>query len=170
MPHANLSFNEENQHRRLCDVLSINEHDLADEFNRFRNMAKYGTCKWIEDREWFTDWLRLDSDTPRILWISGAPAAGKSVLAASTVERIRHIYGEGSCQYHNLNFADRTKRSASYLLCSLAYQIAHTKPLFRKRLLQLSEESRLPFGDMNASILWEKIFPGSYTSELFFTM
>ena len=160
MPRANFSLNEENQNRRLCDVLSINEHDLADEFNRFRNMAKHGTCKWIEDREWFTDWLRLDSDTPRILWISGAPAAGKSVLAASTVERIRYIYGEGSCQYHNLSFADRAKRSASYLLRSLAYQIAYTKPLFRKRLLQLSEDFRVPFGDMNASILWEKIFPG----------
>ena len=123
-------------------------------------MAKQGTCKWIENREWFKDWLRLDTDTPRILWISGPPAAGKSVLAASTAEKIRKIYGQGSCQYHNLPFGDRTKRSASYLLRSLAFQIAHNKPLFRKQLLQLSEEFKVPFGNMNANILWEKIFPG----------
>lgn len=163
MSHTSFLLNEDNQEKldqRLSDVLSINENDLADEFDRFRNMAKQGTCEWIGHREWFKDWLCLDMDTPRILWISGAPAAGKSVLAAATVDKIRNIYGQGSCQYHNLSFADKSKRSASYLLRSLAFQIAHSKPLFRKKLLQFSEEFRIPFGHMNANILWEKIFPG----------
>lgn len=163
MSHTSFLLNEDNQEKldqRLSDVLSINENDLADEFDRFRNMAKQGTCKWIGHREWFKDWLCLDMDTPRILWISRAPAAGKSVLAAATVDKIRNIYGQGSSQYHNLSFADKSKRSALYLLRSLAFQIAHNKPLFRKKLLQFSEEFRIPFGHMNAKILWEKIFPG----------
>lgn len=99
-------------------------------------------------------------DSPRILWISGPPAAGKSVLAVSIVDKIRKTHGEGSCQYHNLSFADKTKRSASYLLRSLAYQIGQSKPLFRRKLLQLAGGFRVPLRSMNAGILWDKVFPG----------
>ncbi|KAI4116334.1 MAG: hypothetical protein LQ345_003231 [Seirophora villosa] len=154
------SDDEDSQMQQLSGALSVNENDLADDFDWFRNAAKPGTCRWIEKREWFKNWLRPNVDGPRILWISGPPAAGKSVLAATTVDKIRGLYGRESCQYHNLSFADRNKRSASYLLRSMAYQIAHSKPLFRKKLLQFSEQHRASFRDMSPSILWGKVFLG----------
>ena len=86
--------------KKLGNALSINENDLAEEIDRFRKLAMAGTCKWIEKREWFKDWLRPEVDGLRILWLSGPPAAGKSVLAATTVDKIRALYGEESCQYH----------------------------------------------------------------------
>ena len=151
---------EENQLQRLGNALSVKENDLVDEFDRFRNEAMPGTCQWIQKREWFQDWLRPDIDGLRVLWISGPPAAGKSVLAATTVDKIRTLYGESSCQYHNLSFADRNKRSASYLLRSLAFQVAHGKPLFLKMLLQMSEQLKTTFQHMSPRILWEKVFLG----------
>lgn len=144
----------------LGNVLAVDENDLADELDRFRNAAKPGTCEWITKKAWFNNWLQPRIDGQQILWISGPPAAGKSVLAATTVTKIQHLLGKDSCQYHNLNFADRNKRSASYLLRSLAYQIAHDKPLFRRKLLQHSEQSRASFRHMNANIFWEKVFLG----------
>ena len=150
----------ESQIQKLGDALSINEDDLADEFDRFLNEAMTGTCAWIEQRPWFQSWLRPDSNGPRILWLSGPPAAGKSVLAATTVDKIRSYYGEESCQYHNLSFADRDKRSASYLLRSLAYQVAQSKTLFLRKLLQLSDQLKHSFRDMVPRLLWEKIFLG----------
>ncbi|KAL9012617.1 MAG: hypothetical protein Q9173_002634 [Seirophora scorigena] len=128
------SDDEDSQMQQLSGALSVNENDLADDFDWFRNAAKPGTCRWIEKKEWFKNWLRPNVDGPRILWISGPPAAG--------------------------NFADRNKRSASYFLRSMAYQIAHGKPLFRKKLLQFSEQHRASFRDMSPSILWGKVFLG----------
>ncbi|KAI4264584.1 MAG: hypothetical protein L6R42_000320 [Xanthoria sp. 1 TBL-2021] len=157
---TNPLVDEDGQIQQLSGALSVNENDLADDFDRFRNAAKPGTCQWIEERGWFRNWLRPDVDGPRILWVSGPPAAGKSVLAATTVDKIRALYGSESCQYHNLSFADRDKRSASYLLRSMAYQIAHSKPLFRKKILQFSEQHKVSFQDMSPSILWGKIFLG----------
>lgn len=95
-----------------------------------------------------------------MLWLSGGAAAGKSVLATYIVDSVRKRWGDDSGQYHNLIFSDKIKRSTAYLLRSLAYQVAQGFPLFRARLIQMSEQFGVPFGSMNTATLWEKIFRG----------
>lgn len=141
-------------------MLSIAENEVAEELDRFRNLARHGTCTWIDDRKWFTQWQKIHETGPHFLWISGAPAAGKSVLAASIANGILKMNGENFCQYHNLTFENKAKRSASYLLRSLAYQIARDIPMFGDRLLRLAEEFGISFENMSATTLWEKIFQG----------
>lgn len=112
-------------------------------------------------------WLLKDDEGPHVLWISGPPAAGKSVLASYVVDTIRKQWGNDFCQYHAFVFSDRSRRSASYLFRSLAYQAARGLSLFRAKLLRMSDQFGVPFSNMSATALWEKIFRGALFNTTF---
>jgi hypothetical protein len=141
-------------------ILAIDDSDIREELNRTRTLVKPGTCLWIHQKQWFVDWARIGGEGPKLLWLSGAPAAGKSVLATYIVDSIRSLLGDNACQFHALNFSDHTKRSASYLFRSLAYQVACALPSFRARIIRLSQVFGIPFSTMSAVTLWEKLFRG----------
>ena len=131
-----------------------------EEAERFRVVIKEGTCSWINDRQWFCDWLGDETAKPRLLWISGPPASGKSVLSSYIVDSLRNRFGDSACQYHTFGFDDKTKRSTSYLLRSIAYQAARHSPDLSTQLLALSEQFGVPFSGMSVNMIWEKIFRG----------
>ena len=134
---------------------------MTEQAERFRGVATNGTCSWITRQNWFTSWLQEEDKEPYILWISGLPGAGKSVLASFIVDTIRTQRGDDFCQYHAFVFSDKSKRSASYLLRSLAYQAARGSSLFRTKVLQISDQCGVPFSNMSATALWEKLFRGA---------
>ncbi|KXJ87825.1 ankyrin repeat-containing domain protein [Microdochium bolleyi] len=47
-----------------------------------------GTCKWLLEGAAYHDWQSAGNEQ-RLLWIRGIPGAGKSVIAASLIERLR---------------------------------------------------------------------------------
>ena len=145
---------------RLGTALGVGENVIIEDAERFRSIAKDGTCSWIASREWFIDWLENKTDKPHLLWISGPPAAGKSVLASYIVDTVRERWGDGTCQYHTFGFEDKTKRSASYLFRSLAYQAARHSSSLSTELLAMSNQFGVPFSSMSATMIWEKIFRG----------
>ncbi|KAK4182866.1 ankyrin repeat protein [Podospora australis] len=58
--------------------------------HRARNpVAIRGTCQWVVEHPKFEGWLS-SSETP-LLWISGDPGCGKSVLASFLVERLTEM-------------------------------------------------------------------------------
>lgn len=146
--------------KELGSVLSISESEVAETAERYKSKLKDGTCSWIRRRKWFTNWLEYEEDGPHILWISGAPATGKSILASYIADTVRRQWGENVCQYHNFDFSDRPKRSASYLLRSVAFQIARASSPLRASLVRLSEQLGIPFVNMPSTTLWEKLFCG----------
>lgn len=145
----------------LTSALSIRETDVAEQSERFRTIAKDGTCSWITSQKWFIPWLLKEDEEPHILWISGSPGAGKSVLASYIVDIIRKQWGDNFCQYHSFVFSEKSRRSASYLFRSLAYQAARGLPLFRAEFLRMSSQFGVPFSNMSVTALWERIFRGA---------
>ena len=95
------------------------------------------------------------ADRPRVLWIHGAAASGKSVLSSFIINSLAQT---GSCcQYFFVRFGDQSKRSLSTLLRFLAFQIAQALPAFRQEILRISAEaSRLDIAD--AQTIWNRIF------------
>lgn len=149
------------ENKLLTNALSVGEPDVIEQVERFRTVAKDGTCSWITRRNWFTSWLQKEDGEPHILWISGPPGAGKSVLASYIVDIIRKQWGDDFCQYHAFIFSDKSKRSASYLFRSLAYQAARGLSPFRAKVLRMSDQFGVPFSNMSATALWEKLFRGA---------
>ncbi|KXJ84865.1 hypothetical protein Micbo1qcDRAFT_226147, partial [Microdochium bolleyi] len=47
-----------------------------------------GTCEWLFEGAAYRDWQSAGNEQ-RLLWIRGIPGAGKSVIAASLIERLR---------------------------------------------------------------------------------
>ena len=144
---------------KLEDALAIKQEVLNENLYGFLKFAKGGTCKWHENRDWFKRWLHAEDSEPKLLWISGAMASGKSVLAACITESIRNTHG-GACLYHSFSYEDKAKRNIAYLFRSLAFQLGLEIPRFRDSIIQLEKEFGVSFGSMGAVTIWEKIFSG----------
>ena len=51
-----------------------------------------GTCEWIEDDATISTWLDIKSAGPYLLWMSGEPGTGKSVLCAHMINQLKNRY------------------------------------------------------------------------------
>jgi len=124
------------------------------DFSHYHGLWLPGTCEWFRNDP--RTKIRLDDGArSSVLWFSGPPASGKSVLSAYA---IRHLIDSGhSCQYFFFKFGDPAKRSLASALRSLAHQIARDNPSFRRQLVELSAEGfRLEKAD--ATLIWQKVF------------
>lgn len=102
----------------------------------------------------FQLWIN-DTLISNILWIHAGPGNGKSVQAAFLVNHF--IESSCNCNYYFFKHDDSTKRSASSLFRSLAFQISQTTPSFEDALLLMSEDgARLEKVDTRT--IWQKLF------------
>lgn len=116
-----------------------------------------GSCQWILSRNSFTSWLDGTDTGSNILWLSGPPAVGKSVLAGFIVDHIRQRL---DCQHYFFVSNDQQKKTAAYFLRAMAFQVAQSNEDFRENLIDLHEASEITFGEQTANVIWLKIFEG----------
>ncbi|TLD31118.1 hypothetical protein PspLS_02866 [Pyricularia sp. CBS 133598] len=80
------------------------------------------SCQWIFNKARYLEWQSESPPTAKVLWVSGMPASGKSVLAGSVIDNIR---GSGlNCSYYFFKHADLANTSLDRCLRSLCYQMA----------------------------------------------
>lgn len=145
----------------LTNMLAIDPTALEESLDRLLVTANEGTCHWITKQDWFSSWLHEEEEGPHVLWISGPPAAGKSVLTAYVTNFVRERWGRDSCQYHAFDVSDKPSLSASYLFRSFAYQIARGMSDFREDLRKIEDQFGVSILNMNAKTIWEKVFRGA---------
>lgn len=137
----------------LKSILALSELPDLD-YIFFRDRWTDDTNNWIDHDKAFLQW-RDSLDNLNLLWITGSAATGKFVLA-STI--INHLVERGNaCQYFFIRFGDRKKRSLSFLLRSLAYQMAQSVPALMQRLMALVGEN-IAFETIDPRIIWDRIF------------
>lgn len=117
------------------NILAVTESPDED-YIFFRDRWAPGTCGWILEHSTYLQWLHGSEKNSRLLWLQGGIASGKSVLSSFIVDDLaqRGI----SCQYFFVRFGDYGKRSLNVILRSLAFQIAHAVPTFRRNIIKLS--------------------------------
>ncbi|EPE26317.1 WD40 repeat-like protein [Glarea lozoyensis ATCC 20868] len=147
-------------------LLGIDATDLARNSQRFSTRFRDGTCHWIHHHQWFYNWVEKEESGPHLLWISGAPATGKSVLATYISSVVRRRWNDPSCHYHSFEFSDRSKRSASYLFRSLVFQMARWSPPLRIKLSQIAEHFGTNLEGISAAVLCERLFGNAMTDPL----
>ena len=128
------------------------EHD--DDLNKYNRLRTEGTCEWISLEDGMSDWISAPEGC-HLVWLSAAPAGGKSVLSAYVVTTLQQR--SLAPQYFFFNFADQTKRSVANLLRSVACQIAKENRTFRRALLGLSRQG-LRVDKVDASVIWHKVY------------
>jgi len=145
----------------LEGVLGI-QGDLEEDFHSIQSKLTPGSCEWISRRADFTQWaLKEESDqSPRMFHLIGLPATGKSAVASYVVSFIQRKFKRGSCQYHFFPSGDQIKRTGTYILRSIAFQIARVDSVFRSKLFELYETESVAFEHQKLLTIWEKIFQG----------
>lgn len=144
---------------RLTDLLGVT-YNVEEELEYFAERTMEGTCQWLLSREYFRDWAANSSNASGILWLTGSPGSGKSTWASYAIGWLRRTRYQGTCQHHFFQAGNQHKRTISYFLRSLAFQIALAYENFSMRLLESCESTGITFGQAKALLIWERIFEG----------
>ena len=103
------------------------------------------------------DWLKDGSSPNRVMVIVGNAGMGKSVIAAELSKRMFQegkLSGSHFCQHDKVRH-----RNPKVMLQSLAYQLSHSLPDYRKALVkQLSRNLGVEINDMEVGDLFELLF------------
>ena len=139
--------------QRVRGLLGVSDCP-SDDLTSLRDRRTPGTCKGILSDTVFQKWTDCTRSS-NILWIYARPGHGKSVQAAFLID---YFTKSGyKCPYYFFRHDDSTKRSASSLLKSLAFQIARDIPAFEESLSTMGEDG-LRFEKMDARSIWHKLF------------
>ena len=138
----------------LKTLLAITELPDTD-YIFFRDQWTQGTSNWILNESYYLEWLHAQDTAPRLLWLNGGAATGKSVLSSFLINSL--VEGGMCCQYFFVRFGDQKKQTLNLLLRSFAYQIARSVPEFLHKLLQLEDEA-VDFETASPKTIWERIF------------
>ena len=137
-----------------------------------RDRINHGSCHWILRRESFLNWIDVDIADSKILWLTGLPAVGKSVLSSFIIDYLQKDPSIQNCHYYFFKSEHQTKRTIGQMLRNIAFQIAKSNESFRKSLVELYDIGGLSFGRQKVGAIWETIFEGillrQQSSEPFF--
>lgn len=127
------------------------EDDLKPEEDRAE-----GTCEWLVDKSSFNQWVDEDYNNPKLFWLNGNPASGKSVLASYVIRYLESANRE--CSYFFFRHNDESRCSTTSMLRSIAYQMALTNVRIREALLNIRDEGEINMDQSDGRTIWRKIF------------
>ena len=105
------------------------------------------TCTWILDRPEFSAWIKSGQNdaVARMLWLTGVPGAGKTVLSSFVINRCFEISGNKPSPpvlYFFFKMTDSDKNSVLAVTRSLVYQLYSLMPAsLRADIGSLRDES-----------------------------
>ncbi|KAL9591797.1 MAG: hypothetical protein Q9179_007362 [Wetmoreana sp. 5 TL-2023] len=120
----------------LAKFLEVSE-DFEDEFATVKEARLAGTCEWLWSKQRFQTWYAAGPESPRMLWVTGKPAAGKSVLAGYVIDRLRQMHAR--CSYFFFRHGDTSKSKIALCLRHLAFQMASQN----EQVLNILSEMRI---------------------------
>ena len=95
-----------------------------------------GTCEWILTQDLYTSWLIEDS--PQLLWLSGGPGIGKTMISSFLVKELAQLAAERSSQmtlaYYFCDDKDERRRTATAILRGLILQLLRQRPVLFKHI------------------------------------
>ena len=152
-----LKSNEKIRHRQVKDLeqyLEVSEK-LEDDLVTTEDARMAGTCEWFLAKESYLKWRGFASEAPNVLWVTGRPAAGKSVLAGHTIGQLQK--NNADCSYFFFKYGDESKSRLSACLRSLAFQMAYMNTQVRETLLEMQKEG-IKFDHDNGRTIWRTLF------------
>ena len=102
-----------------------------------------GTCEWVLTRHQYTTWLVEDG--PQLLWLSGGPGIGKTMISSFLVEELGQSAGRSPQTmfvYYFCDAKDEKRRNATAILRGLLLQLLRQRPIFFKHIQSRFDMSR----------------------------
>ncbi|PMD32251.1 YVTN repeat-like/Quino protein amine dehydrogenase [Hyaloscypha variabilis F] len=151
--------------------LSVPESPEKD-YNFFRDRWASGTCNWLVKDSAFAGWLEDGHSKPRVLWIHGNAASGKSIISSFVIDHLAQL--GLPCHYFFVRFTDQKKRALSMILRSLACQLANSTPAYAENL-RLLEAAATDLKTADFRNIWQwlykqSLFPLDLNRPLYFVI
>ncbi|KAI1091825.1 WD40-repeat-containing domain protein [Rostrohypoxylon terebratum] len=144
--------NQESVKQRLRTFLGVDD-TLEDEYVTVQMLQEPGSCQWFSEAGPFTSWKAGKSSG--ILWLTGRPASGKSVLSSHIIKELKS--SGVFCNYFFFKQREASKSTLSDCLRSLAFQMAIQDSQATEKLLQLRHEGVT--WDMTDELsVWRRLF------------
>lgn len=138
---------------QLRDYLNVST-TYQDDLASVKDARIQGTCEWFLTKEQYQSWSHYSPEAPRLLWVSGRPAAGKSVLTGYLIEQ---LLGQGAyCSYFFFKHGDISKSYLGTCLRSLVFQMASQDIQTREKLLVAQQIDRITNNDSERTV-WRKL-------------
>ncbi|RDW56366.1 hypothetical protein BP5796_13241 [Coleophoma crateriformis] len=115
----------------------LNPVDVEADFRRERNRRAEGTCIWFKKNSEYECWKGTESPDS-ILWITGRPGSGKSVLSTSIIEHLQQDREERKdCEVTYFFFDKNNERTSTSLslVVSLIGQLVDRLSIIPSNLL-----------------------------------
>jgi WD40 repeat protein len=154
---ASVDTNAPGELHKLAAMFGELQDPMVD-LDYFHEKCMNDTCSWVLEESTFRTFLNDSHQRARILWCTGKPGAGKSVLTSFIVDRLRTLGLR--CAFFFFRFGDQMRNNINTLLLSLAYQIASFEPSYRQRLLRMLDEG-FNFQRSATHLIWRKLFVSS---------
>jgi WD40 repeat protein/pimeloyl-ACP methyl ester carboxylesterase len=137
--------------KKFLNVSSTYEQDLM----TVQDARGSGTCKWFAAKQSYGDWRDSKSSQGNLLWITGKPAAGKSVLSGFIIDDLQQ---RGlACSYFFFRHGNKSQTRLGTALRHLAFQMAQNDPITLDRISTLQERHG-NLNDENDASLWRTLF------------
>lgn len=127
---------------------------LQNDLEFFSEKQMLQSCQWLIEED---EYLAFTGDTSSsgILWCTGPPGFGKSVLCSSVIQ---NLVDQGErVVFHFFRFGDQTKNNIAKTLASLAYQAAVAVPTYRRSCIRIAKQV-ISIRSMTTRSLWQKLY------------
>ncbi|KAK4223574.1 hypothetical protein QBC38DRAFT_45736 [Podospora fimiseda] len=139
--------------RSFLGIRALPESDL----NGLHNLRQPDTCRWLVNKDFFTLW-KSGSAPNSILWLTGRPGAGKSILSGFVIE---HLQRDGFyCSSFIFKNTESGEPELIEALRSLAFQMSLQDVSVRDALLNMID-SDLLCDLSDETIFWSYVFATS---------
>lgn len=131
-------------------------HTLEDDLITLQVLKQPGSCEWLTNRASFACWEQ--GTGTQILWLTGRPAAGKSVLSSHVIDRLSSP--DTHCSYFFFKYGKSGKSTLSECFLSLAYQMAMMDGFVRSGIIRLIED-QTAWDRTDEANVWRRLFIGN---------
>ncbi|KAL6918471.1 hypothetical protein FSST1_009966 [Fusarium sambucinum] len=124
------------------------------ELLRYKGSLTPGTCEWIRSNDDYNSWLQ--SDDSQLLWISGGPGRGKTMLSIFLSQEMESLVQKPSPLVLYVFCGDNVHTSEIDIVRSLLYQILkHSLDLARHVIPRMGTKERMRHTLSSRGDLWE---------------
>ncbi|KAL7798110.1 hypothetical protein V8C37DRAFT_368703 [Trichoderma ceciliae] len=142
---------------RLEKYLDTNDSYQDDLFN-CQHARLPGSCDWFIEQTVFTEWLESGkevSTSPPILWLTGPPGTGKSVIFGHVIDSL--TTEDACCEYYFFRKGQASSTGLGPFLLHIAYQMALNDTAVRRRIFKLQDNS-MSWQSHDEKSIWRKLF------------
>lgn len=129
--------------------------NFDDDFINAEDARMFRTCEWFSAKKSYLKWRDFAPGSPRVFWVTGKPAVGKSILAGYAIGQLQKL--DANCSYFFFKHGDKSKSRLSACLRSLAFQMACTNVQMQEALLD-TYQNDIKFDNESERTIWRKLF------------